>query len=60
MLKNKTNKRQVCILGSTGSIGVSTLDVIRLHRDKFDVVSLSANASVDSIFSVLNFNLKPS
>jgi 1-deoxy-D-xylulose-5-phosphate reductoisomerase len=51
MLKNKTNKRQVCILGSTGSIGVSTLDVIRLHRDKFDVVSLSANASVDSIFT---------
>ena len=51
MLKNKTNKRQVCILGSTGSIGVSTLDVIRLHRDKFDVVSLSANASVDLIFA---------
>jgi 1-deoxy-D-xylulose-5-phosphate reductoisomerase len=51
MLKNKLNKRQVCILGSTGSIGVSTLDVIRLHRDKFDVVSLSANASVDIIFA---------
>lgn len=51
MLKNNTNKRQICILGSTGSIGISTLDVIRLHRDKFNVVSLSANASVDKIFA---------
>ena len=51
MLKNKTNKRKVCILGSTGSIGISTLDVIRLHPDKFEVVSLSANASVDIIFA---------
>ncbi|MBL4900868.1 MAG: 1-deoxy-D-xylulose-5-phosphate reductoisomerase [Colwellia sp.] len=46
-MKNKTNKRQICILGSTGSIGVNTLDVIRLHKDKFTVVSLSANSSVD-------------
>ncbi|XQW86179.1 1-deoxy-D-xylulose-5-phosphate reductoisomerase [Thalassotalea piscium] len=39
--------RNVCILGSTGSIGVSTLDVIRLHPSLFNVVSLSARASVD-------------
>jgi 1-deoxy-D-xylulose-5-phosphate reductoisomerase len=50
-LNNSSDKRQVCILGSTGSIGVSTLDVIRLHRDKFDVISLSANASVDKILA---------
>ena len=42
--------RNVCILGSTGSIGVNTLDVIRLHRDKFKVVSLSASTSVDTLF----------
>ena len=42
--------RQLCILGSTGSIGQSTLDVIRLHPEKFNVVSLAANASVDIIF----------
>ena len=41
--------RDLCILGSTGSIGVSTLDVVRLHPEKFNVVSLSANASVDKI-----------
>ncbi|WP_114326382.1 1-deoxy-D-xylulose-5-phosphate reductoisomerase [Candidatus Colwellia aromaticivorans] len=51
MLKNDKNKRQICILGSTGSIGVSTLDVIRLHSDKFNVVSLSAHASVDKVLA---------
>ena len=40
-------KQTLCILGSTGSIGKSTLDVVRLHPEKFDIVSLSANASVD-------------
>ncbi|MBL4941235.1 MAG: 1-deoxy-D-xylulose-5-phosphate reductoisomerase [Colwellia sp.] len=41
--------RQLCILGSTGSIGVSTLDVVRLHPEKFKVVSLSAFASVEKM-----------
>ncbi len=45
-----TEKRKLCILGSTGSIGQSTLDVVRLHRDKYTVISLSANASVDKMF----------
>ena len=40
-------KQTLCILGSTGSIGKSTLEVVRLHPEKFDVVSLSANASVE-------------
>ena len=44
------SKRQLCILGSTGSIGCSTLDVVRLHPTKFQVVSLAANASVDVIY----------
>jgi len=43
-------KRHLCILGSTGSIGVSTLDVVRRHLDKFSVRSLSANASVDAMY----------
>lgn len=41
--------RNLCILGSTGSIGTSTLDVVRLHPDKFNIVSLSANTSIDKI-----------
>ena len=36
--------RQVCILGSTGSIGQSTLDVIARHPDRFMVRSLSCGS----------------
>jgi len=49
-LSISTAKRKLCILGSTGSIGESTLDVVRLHPEKYDIVSLSAHASVDKIF----------
>ena len=38
-------KRKIAILGSTGSIGTQTLDVIRQHRDLFEVVLLSARRS---------------
>ncbi len=44
------SKRAVAILGSTGSIGINTLDVIRLHPDRFEVFALSANTSVDTLF----------
>ncbi|SEK82630.1 1-deoxy-D-xylulose 5-phosphate reductoisomerase [Colwellia chukchiensis] len=39
--------QKLCILGSTGSIGKSTLDVVRLHPEKFNVVSLAAHSSVE-------------
>jgi 1-deoxy-D-xylulose-5-phosphate reductoisomerase len=39
--------KQVAILGSTGSIGVNTLDVIRSHPDRFKVVALTAAKQVD-------------
>ncbi|MEX2365885.1 MAG: 1-deoxy-D-xylulose-5-phosphate reductoisomerase, partial [Pseudohongiellaceae bacterium] len=35
------------MLGSTGSIGVNTLDVLRQHRDRYKVFALTANNSVD-------------
>ena len=38
-------KKQIAILGSTGSIGTQTLDVVRQHPDKFEVFMLSANNS---------------
>ncbi len=47
MNANSQNMRSICILGSTGSIGLSTLDVIRRHPDRFNVVSLSANSNVE-------------
>ncbi|HHW77899.1 MAG TPA: 1-deoxy-D-xylulose-5-phosphate reductoisomerase [Xanthomonadaceae bacterium] len=39
----------VTILGSTGSIGVSTLDVLQRHADRFRVVALTANRNVESL-----------
>ena len=39
--------KRLTILGSTGSIGTQTLDVVRQNRDKFEVVAISANRSVD-------------
>ena len=39
--------KRISILGSTGSIGKQTLDVVRQHKDKFEVVAISANSSVD-------------
>ena len=40
-------KRRIAILGSTGSIGRQALDVIRQHRDLFEVELLTANNSSD-------------
>jgi 1-deoxy-D-xylulose-5-phosphate reductoisomerase len=42
-------KERVSILGSTGSIGVSTLDVIGRHPEQFEVYGLAANSSVDAM-----------
>lgn len=41
--------RQVAILGSTGSIGVNTLDVIRAHPDRFQVVALTAAKQIERL-----------
>ena len=41
--------RNLCILGSTGSIGVNTLDVVRLHPEKFSIYALSANKNVNKL-----------
>mgnify|MGYP001081624636 FL=1 len=40
-------KQRVTVLGSTGSIGTSTLDVIARHPDRFEVFALSASTQVD-------------
>src|SRR5260221_8687078 len=39
------------ILGSTGSIGVSTLDVVRQNRDRYDIFSLVAGRNVGLLLS---------
>ena len=39
-------KKQIAILGSTGSIGTQALDVIREHNDRYEVYCLTANNNV--------------
>lgn len=39
--------KEVAVLGSTGSIGTQTLDVIRLHKDRFHAAVLAARSQVD-------------
>ena len=51
--------KAVTILGSTGSIGVSTLDVLNRHPDQFAVYALTAQSSVDTMLQqCLQFNPK--
>ena len=45
------NKQRVAILGSTGSIGVSTLEVMSLHPEHFEVFALSAATQVDKLLA---------
>jgi len=40
-------KKRLAVLGSTGSIGVSTLDVVARHEDQFEVHALTAATRVD-------------
>lgn len=43
-------KTRVVVLGSTGSIGTSTLDVVARHGDKFEVFALTAAQNLDAIW----------
>ena len=42
-------KKQICIHGSTGSIGTQALDVIRQHPDLYEAYALTANDSVEKL-----------
>ena len=50
---NTTTKyrQRVCILGATGSVGTSTLDVLARHPDRFEVFALTAHSRVDELFA---------
>ena len=43
-------RQNITILGSTGSIGVSTLDVIRRHPERYQAYALCAHSQVDKLF----------
>ncbi|MDE2400945.1 MAG: 1-deoxy-D-xylulose-5-phosphate reductoisomerase [Burkholderiales bacterium] len=48
---NSTRLQRVCVLGSTGSIGSNTLDVITRHPGRFEVFALSGARRVDELLS---------
>ncbi len=45
------HKQRITVLGSTGSIGINTLDVIARHPERFEVFALSAATQVDSLLA---------
>lgn len=44
-------RKRVAVLGSTGSIGLQTLDVVRRHGDELEIVALAANTSVADVIA---------
>ena len=44
-------RQRICVLGSTGSIGSNTLDVVARHPERFEVFALSAMSRVDELFA---------
>ncbi|MDD6131092.1 MAG: 1-deoxy-D-xylulose-5-phosphate reductoisomerase [Prevotellaceae bacterium] len=50
-MQQDNNKKKICILGSTGSIGVQALQVIEAHDDLFEAYVLTANSQADLLIS---------
>ena len=44
-------KKRLAILGSTGSIGTQTLDVVREHPERFEVYAICAHTSIDKLIA---------
>ena len=44
------SRQRVCVLGSTGSIGANTLDVISRHPERYEVFALTAHSRIDALF----------
>ncbi len=49
---DKGERLNLAILGATGSIGTSTLDVVTRHRDRYRVFALSAQGSADALLAL--------
>jgi 1-deoxy-D-xylulose-5-phosphate reductoisomerase len=58
-MANSISKQRIAILGSTGSIGVNTLDVVARHHDRFEVFALTASTQVDLMLAqIIQFKPK--
>ena len=52
-----SKKRRIVVLGSTGSIGVQTLDVVRRHPDKLEIIGLAAGTRAKELLVILPWAL---
>ncbi len=41
--------KKITILGATGTIGINTLEVIKLHKNNFEVIALTANKNIERL-----------
>ncbi|MEF9841047.1 MAG: 1-deoxy-D-xylulose-5-phosphate reductoisomerase [Raoultibacter sp.] len=46
-----SSKKRIVVLGSTGSIGTQTLEVVRRHADRLEIVGLAVNSQVDVLMA---------
>ncbi|MFY7942443.1 MAG: 1-deoxy-D-xylulose-5-phosphate reductoisomerase, partial [Burkholderiaceae bacterium] len=44
--------QRLCVLGATGSVGKSTLDVAARHPDRFEIFALTAHRQTDELFKL--------
>ena len=52
-------KKKIAIFGSTGSIGITTLNILKKDKKNFEIVLLSTNNNAKKIFKQANeFNVK--
>ena len=49
----RAGRQRLCILGATGSIGMSTLDVVALHPEAFEVFALTGHSRLDELFALI-------
>ena len=49
MTNDQVPRQRVCILGATGSVGTSTLDVLGRHPGRFEVFALTAHSRMDEL-----------
>ena len=45
--------KRISLLGATGSIGIQTLDIIKEHPDKFQLVAFSAGKNIEKTRKIL-------
>lgn len=47
--------RKITVLGVTGSIGLQTVDVVKHHRDEFEIYAMSAGENIDELEKIMTF-----